>query len=357
MKVSKSGTKIQNEEIKMSRKVLVSLAVLVVLVAVSACAAPTPVAQPVPTVKALRTIGLQLPWRNNGENVVFHVAKKAGFFRDEGLEVNFIEGGPGIPAHVNILSGAQGIEIGAFASDGALIPLLAGDPPLPFVIVGTILQQHPLGFITLESKLTPEQRARDLTPADLKGKTIGVQGEQEILALLQKNGMTRDDVKIVTIAGENPADLLTQRVDYASYWVVNQPLTLKEPWKALMFSKWGVPFYGDVIVTTRERLKKDPEMIKAFMRALNKAMTKVISDPAYAVKASMELGGGYETEEVLKRRIDLQIGMMQSSDTKTHGLGWMDPTRVEQSIKFYVDTKQIKSALKVGDILTTEFLP
>lgn len=322
----------------------------------ASCAPALPQATQVPAARKLRSLGLQLPWRNNGENVTFHVAKKAGFFTEEGLEVSFVEGGPGIPAHVNVLSGAQGIEIGCFASDGAMIPLLAGEPPLPFVMTAAILQQHPLGFVILERKLTAEQRGRDLTPADLKGKTVGVQGEQELLALLQKNGISRNDVNIVTIAGENPADLLTQRVDFASYWVVNQPLALTEPWKALMFSKWGVPFYGDVILTTRERLKKEPELMKAFLRALKKAMQKTINEPDFAVKATLEFGGGYETEQLLKRRIELQNAMMQGPDTKTHGLAWMDPARVAESIKFYVDSKQIKAALKVEDIVTTEFL-
>ena len=305
----------------------------------------------------VRTIGFQEPWRNNGENAPFHTAIEARFYTEEGLDVKLVEGGPGVPAHINVLSGAQGIEIGCVASVGAMITWLAEG--LPFVCTAAVLQKHPLGFVTLAKNLTPEQQSRPLIPQDLRGKRVGVQTDYELLALLSKNGMGAEDVTIVTIAGENPADLLTTTVDYASYWVVNQPWGLTEKgleWKALMYADWAVPLYADVVFTTRERLTKEPETMRAFLRATVRGMRRMIDDPDFAVKASMKHGGGYDTEPQLHWRIGLQNQMMVSPDTDKNGLGWMDPDKFAEQLQFYFDQKQIRSIPKVSDVMTTEFL-
>lgn len=311
---------------------------------------PLPSAAPPPPV---HSFGLQEAWRNNGENAPFHVCLKAGYFGDEGLDVTLVEGGPGIPAHINVLRGDVA-EIGCIASVGVVIPWVSEG--LPFVMTGAIFQKHPLGFVTLESKLTDEQRTRPLTPEDMRGKRVGVQADYELIALLQKNGMSADDVTIVNIAGENPSDLLTNTVDFASYWVVNQPLTLEEPWKALMFADWAVPLYADVLITTVERLEKEPEVMRAFLRALKRGMQRAIDDPEFAFEASMEFSGGYDTEPILRKRIALQNQMMVSDDTEEHGLCWMDLAKVEEAVNFFAEQKQIRNVPETSVIATTEYL-
>lgn len=305
-----------------------------------------------------RLIGLQEPWRNNGENAPFHTAISAGYYADEGLQVKLVEGGPGINGAISVLSGAQDIEVGCNASVGAMIPQISQG--LPFIITGVILQKHPLGFVTLVDKLTSEQRSRPLTPDDLRGKKVGVQGDQELLALLKKNNIPASEVEIVLIAGENPVDLLTQQVDYASYWVVNQPWGLVEQgleWKALMFAEWGVPLYADVIYTTQERLKKDPELMRAFLRATVRGMKKMIEDPEFAVAASLKFGDKADTEAKLRWRIGLQNEMMVSEDAMKHSLGWIDPAKLQEQINFFAETQQVESVPDANNIMSNDYLP
>ncbi len=319
-------------------------------------AAPTVAVAATATPKPLRPLVVQLPWRHNCESCALYNAVKGGYFEQEGLAVTFKEGGPQVPALNNVLSGEA--EIGVTASLDGIVPQVAEN--VPIVMTGAILQEHPLGYVILEKNLTPEQRARELTPKDLIGKRVGVQSEAQLIALLHKNGVNDRDVTIVRIGGENPADLLTQSVDFASYWVVNQPLALEQqglPWKALRYNQWGVPFYADIVFTKRSFLEtpEGKQVMRAFLRGLRNGMQRMINDQDFTVKTALAFGGS-ETEQILRRRIQLQAPMMTSESTKSNGLLWMDGKRIEEALDFYMTNNVIRRRPTLQELMTLDYL-
>jgi len=85
----------------------------------------------------------------------------------------------------------------------------------------------------------------------------------------------------VEIVLANAEPLMVGKVDYFSGYINNQtyqieveaakpnaPANLKgKVWKAILFSKYGVEGYGDVLFATSKTIRDNPELVRKFMRA------------------------------------------------------------------------------------------
>lgn len=342
------------------RSTILTLLVFLAVIITACAPAPTPVPTAVPsavptaTVKPLRVLAVRLAWKNNAEFAAVHTAMAAGYYADEGFDLKLVEGGTATD-FTDVVRGEQ--EIGIVASVGGVVNVLSQN--LPLVITGAILQKHPMAYVIMADKLTPEQKARPLEPKDLIGKKVGVQGPQELLALLTRNGIDKSKVTIQTIQGTNALDVLTGQVDFAQYWVTNQVWALQQagkPYKTLEYWQWGVPLQADVIYTSRDRLQKDPDTMRRFLRATAKGAAKMLSDPEFAATATLKYGGGYDTPEQLKWRIAAQNERVTNEDTQTNGLLWVNPDKLMAAFKFYADMAEITKVPKLEDIWNMEAL-
>jgi len=326
-------------------------AVLVIIALLAGCApapAPAPVvvketvvvekvvaATQVPVKKALVPFGVQQSWKNDAQSAPLHVAMMAGYYAEEGLDVKLVEGGPGVNGALNTLAGRNGIYVGFEAGDIDLIPERV-EGNMPFVIIGALMQKKPEAYITL-AKNVPSGVKVD--PSLMKGKKIGVGGAEnyKLEALLAQAGLTLKDVTPVRIDVSSVQALSTGLVDWANGWVINQTFDIEQTgakWEALVFADWGVPMHGNVMYTTEERIRKEPALIAAFVRATLRGVQRCIDDPEYAVQASLKLGGGYDTPEKARYVITGMNKLAVSDATKAHGLGWVDKERVMSNARF-----------------------
>jgi sulfonate transport system substrate-binding protein len=196
------------------------------------------------------------------------VAQDFGFFAAEGLEVNtvFIRGGP--------------IAVAA---------LVGGDVDYTFVAgvgaVRAIVQNAPLRIISgiqpyMDYTLIGGRGINTLN--DLKGKVVGVTGPGGVAEFasvegLAKKGMVRDrDYKILYGVGNSPAraNALESGKIQASPFSYLERLTLESKGFPILFDIGevipGFPFV--VIVSSTQKIDRDPEDIAALLRAINKGL-------------------------------------------------------------------------------------
>src|SRR5258708_2735852 len=93
-----------------------------------------------------KKIKVGMPWILDDEEAQLYNAIELGYFKDEGLDVELVSGGPG-KDHIQTL-GAGSVDI-AFAAGGSSIPSAAVSPtPIDLVAVGTLLKDMPYALIT-----------------------------------------------------------------------------------------------------------------------------------------------------------------------------------------------------------------
>ena len=307
----------------------------------------------------------QLGWLRNGEYAPIVIADAKGFFKEEGIDHKIVDGGPGKnPIPIVAVGQAQfGIATNAMY----LVSARLAKDPVDVVAIGTLFQQAPTSYISIV-----EPNAPQLKPKDMEGKTVGVQAGSEFMfhAFAKKNGIDESKVKLVT-AQATVEPLMVGKMDFFLAWIVNQtyqieqesakpdaPPTVKgKTWRALRMSEWGIGSYTDVIFTTPDMLKKNPELVRRYLKAVQRGMQYVIDHPEESAEFLAKVPGQVEDQKKLAWRFKIQNPLFQSEDSKKNGLLWMNPALWDQMIGFLKDADQIPKIIPASEVMTNEYLP
>jgi len=306
----------------------------------------------------------QLGWLRNGEYAPIVIADAKGYFKEEGIEHKIVDGGPGKnPIPIVAVGQAQfGIATNAMY----LVSARLAKDPVDVVAVGTLFQQAPTSYIRIADPGAPPPK-----PKDMEGKTVGVQAGTEFMfhAFARKNGIDEAKVKLIT-AQATAEPLMAGKMDYFLGWIVNQtyqveqesakpdaPSTVKgKTWQALRVSEWGIGSYTDVIFVSSDTLKKNPELVRRYLKAVQRGMQYVIDHPDESAEFLAKVPGQVEDQKKLAWRFKLQNPLFQSEDSKKNGLLWMNPAIWDQMIGFLKDGDQIPRTIPASDVATNEFL-
>jgi NitT/TauT family transport system substrate-binding protein len=305
----------------------------------------------------------QLGWLRNGEYAPIMIAEAKGFFKEEGIDHKIVDGGPGKnPIPIVAVGQAQF----GFATNGMQVVTarLAKDP-VDVVAVGTLFQQAPTAYLSIAAPGAPPSK-----PKDIEGKTVGVQAGSEYLfhAFAKKNGLDESKIKLVT-AQATVEPLMVGKMDYFSGWVVNQtyqieqeaakpdaPPTVKgKIWQALKLSDLGIATYADVIFTSGDTLKKNPELVKHYLAAVQKGMQYCIDHPDESVEILAKFPNQTEDAKKLSWRFKLQNPLYQSDYSKKNGPLTMDPAVWTAMIGFLKDGDQIPKIIPASEVMTDDF--
>jgi len=305
----------------------------------------------------------QLGWLRNGEYAPIMLAEAKGYFKEEGIDHKIVDGGPGKnPIPIVAVGQAQ---FGLATSGMLVVTARLAKDPVDIVAVGTLFQQSPAAYISLAAADAPASK-----PKDLEGKTLGTQVATEYLfyAFAKKNGVDASKVKLMP-AQATAEPLLVGKMDYFLGWVVNQtyqieqeaakpdaPAAIKgKTWRALRMSEWGVPTYSDVIFASSETLKKNPELVRRYLKAVQRGMQFVIDHPDEAVDILAKFPGQVEDARKLAWRFKIQNPLYQSETTRKLGPLVMDPAVWSQMIGFLKDGDQIPRTIPVSEVMTNDY--
>ena len=257
---------------RLTRAVLVALGLAMSLVA--ACAGPT---EPAGATGEDELIPLthQLGWIASTQSIGEIVAKEKGFFREEGLDVTINLGGPNIDGVALVASGRA--DVGQVSSSPSL--LLAASQGIPVRAIAVGGQQHPYGYVSM-----PDNRLD--SPQDLRGRKIGSTSTGFVLinALLEANGIPREEVKIVP-TGTEITPLLTGQVDAFGAWRSNAGWLRQLPEGYGFIPLWenGVQLYPLPYYATEKTIEEKPELLAKFVRGLARGWKYAHEHPEEAV--------------------------------------------------------------------------
>jgi NitT/TauT family transport system substrate-binding protein len=191
----------------------VTALLVVATLAVSACGGAAPTAAPTAAPQELTKIRLQLQWVVQSQFAGFFAAVDQGFYRDEGLDVEILQGAVDIVPQQVLASGQAD-----FAVSWVPKALVSREEGARIVNIGQVFQRSG----TLEVSWRDSGITR---PEDWRGKKVGTWGfgnEFELTAAMVQAGLDpQTDVDIV----QQPFDmslLLNREVDAAQAMTYNE---------------------------------------------------------------------------------------------------------------------------------------
>ena len=114
--------------------------------------------------------------------------------------------------------------------------------------------------------------------------------------------------------------------------------------------------YGLTLATTKSFLEKNPDTVKALVKALNKGTIDTIKDPAAALKV-MKSVDPMMKDEIEKMRLDLALSLTNTAWVKQNGLSVVQPDRLKLTIDAVASAYGVANPPKPEDVYTDKYLP
>ncbi len=211
-----------------------------------------------PPQRPLDKVKLQLKWTHQFQFAGYYAAAEKGFYREAGLEVELIEGRPGVDFIREVVTGKA--QFGTEMPD-LLLRRSAGDP---VVVLAAIFQHSPVALICRADSGIK-------SPHDLVGRRVMLRSASnaELRAMITKEGVTLDRIRFQENSFD-PDDLAQGRADAMSLYLTVYAPEFKQRGVAVTVLEpinYGVDFYGDCLFTTERQLSQHPQRVRAFREA------------------------------------------------------------------------------------------
>lgn len=288
-------------------------------------------------------INMQLGWIPSVNQVGEVVAKRLGFYEQEGIEFAIQPGGPNIDGVAIVASGRY--EVGQVSSSPSVMLAVSQGLPIKCFAVGA--QKHPFTFFSLGKN--PVRK-----PADLVGKKVGIPSTAGILlrALLAKNKIAEKDVTVVTV-GSDMAPLLTGQVDVVTGWLTSTTALKALGPDRVDLTLWdsGVQLYALPYYATTKTIETQPKVLEAFVRATSRGWQHAKANRDQAVDLLVKEYPNLKREDE-RAAIDVMLEYALGGLAQTQGWGTMDPAVWQSQITTYADLGQFTARTpKVDDVI------
>jgi len=304
-----------------------------------------------------KDIKVMMDWIIQGTHAPFFVAQQEGYYKDAGLNVQ-IDAGKGA---TNVaVSVAGGVYDFGWVDMPSMIKFNAQNPSSPLVAVYISFDDSPLAFVTLKSKNIRK-------PADLDGARIaGGPGTavHDTASILFKAAHA-ENVKVNWLPVQpqlfGPMVARGEADGTAGFINSNIPALMDvgikyEDIYPVKYSDFGANMYGLTLATTKAFIEKNPDTVRAMVKALNKGTIDTIKDPAAALKI-MKANDAMMKEDIEKVRLDLALSVTNTAWVKKNGLSTAQPERVKFTIDSVAAAYGIANPPKPEDVYTDKFLP
>ncbi|MEO5959493.1 MAG: ABC transporter substrate-binding protein [Opitutaceae bacterium] len=300
--------------------------------------------------KPLAKIVVQLDWVAEPEHGGFYQAQARGFFREEGLDVTLIPGGPNAFVMPSVATGKA--DIGQADSTNALLQQAEG---LPVVQFAAVFQDDPSGIL-----VHADSSVRRFE--DLKGKTVIARPEWAFLKFLEKKYALK--LNIVPQNFSVAAFMGNKEALQQGYFIAEPYHITKAGGKNPRFlSTWDAGFRAyAVLVTNRRFAREHPAELRAFTRAYIRGWRDYLEGDPKPAHEALKKANATNTDEFMlfsrKMILDENLVTGRAATDGPQQIGRLDPARYATQIAQLEDLGILpKGKVTAAQAMTTDFLP
>jgi NitT/TauT family transport system substrate-binding protein len=269
-------------------------------------------------------VRLRLNWMYYGSHAGFALGKDKGYYKEAGINLDIRSGNGSGSAHRLV---ANGDSTFSYGSCGSMTKLASESAPLISVAVIDAMGTEAI-------IVRPDAGVKDIK--DLKGKallTTANAGVNTFFPIVLANaGLAETDVKITNVPdGALVSSYLQKAGDAVGMLggLDDKPAEIKanggETPVTFAYSDFGVNQVGYCIVTTKDMVKNNPDLVRRFVQATIKSYAETEKNPDAAIAAMGDIVGGTMNEDQGKAQaravLDVTLGVLYSAANKEKKLG------------------------------------
>lgn len=295
----------------------------------------------------LKKVRLSMSYIPNVQFAPFYVAVEKGYFRDEGIEVEFDYS---YETDGVTLVGADELQFAIVSGEQVL---LARAQEIPIVYVMAWWQEYPVGVAAMAENNIQ-------TPADLEGKKIGIPGlfgasYVGLRALLEAGGLDEDDVVLDSIGFNQVEALVGEQEDAIVIYVVNEPVQLRA--MGYDVSVISVADYvhlaSNGIITNENTIRDNPDLIKGMVNAAMLGVAYSIEHPEEAFEISKKYIEGLAEDD---QSVQMEILLSSINLWKSESLGVSNLEYWQNMQEVLLQMGLLSQPLDVTEAFSNEFI-
>lgn len=289
-------------------------------------------------------VTLRLKWKHQFQFAGYYAALEQGYYKEKGFDVtiepvNFQE---------SVFEAIKSNNATfAIADSSIVLHRLQGEP---VVVIAPIFQQSPLVLMTLAE-------ANIKSPYDLIGKRVMYRKGDDgapITAMLTKLGI---DINQLQYQDHNfNDDLLAEKgIDAYSVYSTNQPFLYQEKdiQTALIDpANYGIDFYGDMLFTHEEYIRRNPKRAQDFLEASIKGWVYALENKEEIVELIKGRYGNDKSKASLMFEADETELMIKPNLVP---LGAVIPERFNRIANIYKEIGVAPSSANLEGLLLSEY--
>ena len=240
------------------------------------------------------TVRVQLMWHHHAEFAGMYVAQMRRHFAHAGLNVEVIEGAPGVNSLAALADGSADVALAWLES------ALDWQSKIPITNIAQIFDGSSLLLLCRIS-------AGIYTPKDLPGQSIGIWGigdEYSVHGMLKAHNIPKESVKLIT-QRPNGLDLVEGKLNcvtalaYNEYWRILEQGIPADDLLVLRPEAVGIQQMENGLYVRTQRLANPAfqSMLVRFLRALREGWMEAIASPTLATKAVQQFAPGSDADQ------------------------------------------------------------
>ena len=291
-------------------------------------------------------------WRAQAEHGGFYQALASGAYARRGLNVQIVQGGPGVNVPQLLASGAVELGMGS----NSFIPLNLVAEGAPVKAVAAFFQKDPQVLIA-----HPDPALQSI--ADLRGRPF-LLADASVTAfwvwLKAKYGYTDDQVRKYTF---NLAPFLADERAVQQGYLTSEPYTIEKTAgftpKVFLLADEGYPSYATMVLAPDAFARDNAAALRSFIAGSAEGWRDYIQGDGKAADALIRKDNPEMTQDILDQaRAKLKAnGIVDGGDAALYGLGAMTAERWQAFFEVTSGAGVYPANLDWRKAFTTQYLP
>jgi NitT/TauT family transport system substrate-binding protein len=299
----------------------------------------------------------RLNWTLYGEHAPFFVAREKGFYKDEGLDVEILEGSGSTTVAQLVANMTNPI---AYVDAATMMRGVGAG--MPIKAVGVTLQQSPMSFIYRADAPRPTKIE------EIKGSRIAITAGDASLAIftafMGKLNMKLEDVQLITVANPQSKEqaVLNKQADALLGYFMDQgprmqlQTGVKMGWTRL-YDMAGVTTLSSAIIANNDWLKdaKNQDRLRRFLRASQRGWQYTFDNRDEAAEIFMKAAPAFN-KEISLLEINGTMTIIRTDKTKDKPISWSASEDWKESQDLLEKFAKLKAQPDVNVYFTNEYL-
>lgn len=309
-----------------------------------------------------RRLRMQLNTFTSGPQAWLFLADARGYLRDEGLQIEFVEGDTAANTIPKMAAG--GFDVGYGDLNALIEHAAAGRAHAPLAVFAS----YNASPYTIAVPAAGPVRG----PRDLAGRRLAAHPNDAALNLFPefcaRTGLDRAAVGSVAIC-DAPHSAMVPRMLQGEwdgiFGFVNTLVAASvdaglDPQRELRFLEYHdhVPeLYGMAILVTRALARDEPDTVRGLLRAFNRGLRDTVADVEPAMQALVARQPAMHVEANRRRLLGTLKLEMGRAEGARLGIGDLDDARLARGIALIASTKGYPERPTAADLFDRSFLP